>query len=81
MLRKGTLLGCKTNITVSIYKTQNQLCNLLQNTITVLGSLGTVVGCQHSVVRLVSSGNYYNTVTFSYRPPMQEELSMSSGVC
>lgn len=53
------------------------ICGLKSNT----GSLGTVVGCQHSVVRLVSSGNFYNTVTFSYRPPMQEELSMSSGVC
>ncbi|KAL5020033.1 hypothetical protein ScPMuIL_002925 [Solemya velum] len=35
---------------------------------------GVVLGCQHSVVRLVSSGKFYNSITFLYTPPTDEEL-------
>ncbi|XP_060558615.1 corticotropin-releasing factor-binding protein-like [Ruditapes philippinarum] len=34
-----------------------------------------VLGCQHSVVRMVSSGIFHNTVTFQYSPPKEEEIN------
>lgn len=37
-----------------------------------------VLGCENSVVRMVSSGKYYNTVTFQFTPPVVEELDSSS---
>lgn len=36
-----------------------------------------VLGCQHSVVRMVSSGEFQNTVTFQYAPPKEEQLQAS----
>ncbi|XP_045184149.1 corticotropin-releasing factor-binding protein-like isoform X2 [Mercenaria mercenaria] len=36
-----------------------------------------VLHCQHSVVRMVSSGEFHNTVTFQYAPPKEEELNAS----
>lgn len=36
-----------------------------------------VLGCQHSVVRLVSSGEFHNTVTFKYAPPIEQEKATS----
>lgn len=53
------------------------VCGMKSNT----GAVDTVVGCQHTVVRLVSSGKFYNTATFSYRPPMEEELALTNSVC
>lgn len=36
-----------------------------------------VLGCQHSLVKLVSSGEFYNTVTFQYTPPTEEQIGTS----
>jgi len=44
-------------------------------------NLDTVLGCQHSVVRMVSSGAFYNTVTFQYSPPLPEELTKDVTTC
>ncbi|GAB1601120.1 corticotropin-releasing factor-binding protein-like [Argonauta hians] len=35
---------------------------------------GVLLGCGHSVVRLVSSGDYYNSVTFTYQEAAEQEL-------
>ncbi|CAI9727859.1 corticotropin-releasing factor-binding protein-like [Octopus vulgaris] len=35
---------------------------------------GVLLGCGHSVVRMVSSGNYYNSVTFTYQEASEKEL-------
>lgn len=40
-----------------------------------------VLGCNHSVVRMVSSGDYYNTVTFEYAPPSEDEIPQTQSVC
>lgn len=38
------------------------------------GGLGVAVACQHSLVRLVSSGNYFNSVTFLYSNLTADEI-------
>ncbi|ESO85083.1 hypothetical protein LOTGIDRAFT_131128 [Lottia gigantea] len=42
---------------------------------------GMVMGCQHSVVRLVSSGDYYNSITFAFQPPSNEDLQKNLDIC
>ena len=37
---------------------------------------GTIVGCQQSVVRMVSSGRYYNSVTFLFTPLTDTEIAL-----
>ncbi|XP_064596577.1 corticotropin-releasing factor-binding protein-like [Liolophura sinensis] len=37
-----------------------------------------ILGCQHSVVRLVSSGRFHNSVTFAYKIPSDEEMASIS---
>lgn len=39
-----------------------------------VGGLGVAVACQHSLVRLVSSGNYFNSVTFLYSNLTADEI-------
>ncbi|KAL4216516.1 hypothetical protein ACF0H5_024239 [Mactra antiquata] len=34
-----------------------------------------ILGCQNSAVRMVSSGDYHNTVTFMYSPPTVDDIS------
>ncbi|XP_052084320.1 corticotropin-releasing factor-binding protein-like [Mytilus californianus] len=53
------------------------VCGMKSNT----GPLETIVACQNTVIRLVSSGNFYNTVTFSYRPPHGDEFARSNTAC
>ncbi|KAK3095817.1 hypothetical protein FSP39_019604 [Pinctada imbricata] len=36
-----------------------------------------IVGCQHTVIRMVSSGQFYNTITFLYTPPSNDEFAMA----
>lgn len=40
-----------------------------------------ILTCQHSVVRMVSSGEYQNTVTFQYAPPQEDELQSRDARC
>lgn len=43
---------------------------------------GVLLGCGNSVVRMVSNGDYYNSVTFSYQPATEEEInSLHYGYC
>ncbi|XP_033726033.1 corticotropin-releasing factor-binding protein-like [Pecten maximus] len=42
---------------------------------------GIPVACTNTVVRLVSSGEYFNTVTFVYTQPNQEDLMQDVGSC
>ncbi|OWF55503.1 corticotropin-releasing factor-binding protein-like [Mizuhopecten yessoensis] len=42
---------------------------------------GTPVACTNTVIRMVSSGEYFNTVTFVYTQPTEEDLMRDNGTC
>lgn len=42
---------------------------------------GIPVACTNTVVRLVSSGEYFNTVTFVYTQPSQQDVMQDEGSC
>ncbi|XP_050398218.1 corticotropin-releasing factor-binding protein [Patella vulgata] len=42
---------------------------------------GIPMGCQHSVVRLVSSGSFYNSITFSFQAMTPDEIYASTDIC
>ncbi|XP_060076608.1 corticotropin-releasing factor-binding protein-like [Ylistrum balloti] len=42
---------------------------------------GIPVACTNTVIRLVSSGEYFNTVTFVYTQPKPEDLMQDMGTC
>ncbi|XP_048750956.2 corticotropin-releasing factor-binding protein-like [Ostrea edulis] len=45
-------------------------CGMASN----VGESEVIIGCQHSVVRLVSSGQYFNSVTFLYSNLSEDEI-------
>ncbi|XP_052814291.1 corticotropin-releasing factor-binding protein-like isoform X2 [Mya arenaria] len=55
----------------TIMRTRGILCGMDSNE----DKAKFVLGCPHSVVRMVSSGEFHNTVTFMYTPPHETALT------
>lgn len=55
----------------SLMKTHRLFCGMESSS---EENVKVVLGCQHSVVKMVSSGEYYNTYSFTYSLPAEDEV-------